>query len=191
MKTPLILLFVLFLANVLLAQSQTDANTSGLYVAKEDFLGNQAHHIAKNDDQNFIRIRPNQTIVLKRGPERTKFKFNDVYGYSSNGERYRKFGEKKLFHKCGYAKVLDDRSLTLYSAYYADYKIRKTHYFYSLSPESPLRYLSKRNLRKDLPDNKTFLHLIKGLNHRKMISHSEGKYLLSELYEKSLNEWKY
>ena len=172
----------MFIANVGLAQDE--AATSGIYLTKEQFLSDDVHHLARNDKQNSIKIGSNQAIVIKHGDERTKFRFNDVYGYKSSGERYRKFGAIKLFQKYGYAKLIDDRSL--YSANYATYKVGRVHYFYSLSTESQLRYLSKKNLRKDFSEKQIVLQSIEGLTFKELISHTDGKYLISDPYEKSL-----
>ena len=81
MKTSLILLFIFFAAYVALARSEADTNTSQIYNAKEELLATKAHHLAKNDEQNFFKIGSNQTIVLKRGPERAELKFKDVYAW--------------------------------------------------------------------------------------------------------------
>lgn len=103
MKTQLILFSVLFAANVVFAQD--GATASGIYLTKQDFLANNVSHLAKNDGQNSVKIGSNQTIVLKKGREREKFRFKDIYGYSLNGERYRKFGAIKFFRNTDMPKL--------------------------------------------------------------------------------------
>lgn len=188
MKTYFILINALFTANVIVAQNKPETHATGIYLTKEDFLSNNVYHLAKNDAENALKIGSNQSIILHEGPNREKFRFKDIYGYRFNGEQYRKFGAIKLFQKYGYAKVIADQSLKLYSAHYAVHKVGRTHYFYSKSANSPLRYLSKKNLRSDFSDNTKFLQSVKGMTYKEMISQKDGKYLILELFEKSLKK---
>lgn len=166
---------------------QHASNASGVYQTKEDFLGNNVYHLAKNDADNFVKIGSNQSIFLYRGSEKKKFKFREVYGYYNNGAQYRKFGAIKFFTKYGYAQIIDSRGLILYSATYAAHKVGRTHYFYSLTKDSPVKYFSIANLKKDFPDNTEFVNAIKKLSYKEYSWQKDGQYLINDLYLKSIN----
>lgn len=164
------------------------SDASGVYQSKEDFLGNNVYHLAKNDADNFVKIGSNQSILLYRGSEKSKFKFREVYGYYNNGAQYRKFGAIKFFTKYGYAQIIDSRGLILYSATYAVYKAGRIHYFYSLTKDSPIKYFSIANLKKDFPDNPEFVKAIKKLSYKEYSLEKDGQYLINDLYLKSINK---
>ncbi|MBA4054612.1 MAG: hypothetical protein C0490_07865 [Marivirga sp.] len=187
MRTLMILCCVI-VGSITVNAQDTVTNTNGVYLSKEDFLSNNVYHLAKNDDRNFVRISSNQSILLYRGPEKAKFKFREVYGYLDKGERYRNFGAIKFFTKYGFAKVVDDRGLVLYSAIYATYKVGRIHYFYSLTKDSPVKEFSKRNLRKDFAGNTEFLQAMMKLKFRDYSSQTNGRYLINDLYLKSRNK---
>lgn len=186
MKAHLILCCVLVSNSTFIKGQASESNTSGVYLTQEDFIANNIYHLAKNDDKTFVKIGSNESLVVYRGPEKAKFKFREVFGYVDKGERYRKFGEIKFFTEYGYAKILDDRGLILYSAMYASHKVGRIHYFYSLSKDSPIKYFSKRNLKKDFANNTEFLQAIEKLRFRDYGTQTDGRYLINNLYLKTI-----
>lgn len=185
MKAYLILCCVLTGNSIVVKAQVNESTTSGVFLTREDFIANNIYHLAKNDDKNFVKIGSNESLVVYRGPEKAKFKFREVFGYVDKGERYRKFGEIKFFTKYGYAKVLDDRGFIMYSATYASHKVGRIHYFYSLSKDSPIKYFSKRNLKKDFANSTGFLQAIEKLKFREYATQIDGKYLINDLYLKT------
>lgn len=188
MKTYLILCCILFGSSAIIKGQAIESNISGVYLTQQDFISNNIYHLAKNDDKNFVRVGSNESLVVYRESEKAKFKFREVFGYVDNGEQYRKFGEIKLFTKYGYAKILDARGFVLYSATYASHKVGRIHYFYSLSKDSPIKYFSKRNLKEDFASNTEFLQAIEKLRFRDYSMQTDGKYLINNLYLKTIDK---
>ena len=186
MKACLILCCALVGNSTFVNAQTTESITSGVFITREDFIANNIYHQAKNDEKNVVKIGSNESLVVYRGPEKAKFKFREVFGYVDKGERYRKFGEIKFFTKYGYAKILDDRGFILYSATYASHKVGRIHYFYSLSKDSPIKYFSKRNLKKDFLNDTEFLLAIEKVKFRDYGTQTDGRYLINDLYLKTI-----
>jgi hypothetical protein len=159
-------------------------NASGIYISKEDFMHSSISMLAENDSRNGIEQQLDRVVVIRDG-KKQRFNYHQLSGYYQNGFRYRAYGDKwRLFSRYGYYQILDDSGLIIYSRKSSNYKSGGyTWYYYSISIDSPVRALIRRNILKDFHDQPEFADLvISGLKNKNLLTVSSDKLLINELY---------
>ncbi len=158
----------------------------GIYRSFKDF---ENYHffdsVNVSNHKNMMKENDFDQIVLKEGRHKRKYTEGEIYGYALNGKEYRYFDSGKPFNPYGYFEIVEINGLVIYrqtensSSPDVEYD-----YFYSKDLTSPIKLLSKHNLKYEL-NNKEFivaLFSLKNINERK-----NGEFVVTRLFNKYKN----
>jgi hypothetical protein len=186
MKTTFIVWTLLIFCAVKLHSQDKDLPIgSGVYLTEQDFSNNVLTDYSLTDDENYLVERFSKKVEVSRNGIKRVYRFGAIYGYLKDGIKYRSYGSStKFFSDYGYYKVIDDSGLIIYAKKSSGHKSGgRLWYYYSNSLTSPLKLISKRNLRKDFNDRPYFLELVaKSVKSREYLVEVEGKLLINQIY---------
>jgi hypothetical protein len=180
----LIIILLLLTSTAAFSQIGEEKKESGIYLTEKDYIDNAVSLLAENDANNSL-VEQLGTVVVVRNGRKSKYAFGTIYGYYRNGIKYRSFGSKsKLFGTYGYYKVIDDSGLVIYSKPSSSRRSNGyLFYYYSISPVSAIKSISKKNIQNDFNDKPRFVELIsKALDRREYVQRVNGRLLINEIY---------
>jgi hypothetical protein len=132
----------------ILAQAQ---GACGIFASRKDFVNNDVSY--KIDDCS-MKVRMNKSIVGYHNGVKLKFDFRFIFGYYDGENLYRAYGLKNLWTDHGYYKVIYDQDLVIYQRTLVNYRAdSQTHYYFSLTKDSPIMPLRKRFYTQEVPEN--------------------------------------
>ncbi|UYQ94052.1 hypothetical protein MKQ68_02970 [Chitinophaga horti] len=127
---------------------------NGLYMTGQDYVKKNA--VAKDKIQAEQVFNRSKIKVTKNG-ESTQLDKSQVFGYQENGQDYR------FFNNDAY-KIIDNDQFLLYSRLEhiqnGKERTKETRYYFSTEAGTALLPLTKANLKKAFPDNRSFHDLL-------------------------------
>lgn len=151
----------IFLLLLILAQSAIAQSPCGIFATRADFIEGRITFPVFNECA--IAVRANKDLVALQGPEKVRFKFDHIYGYTDGKNKYRAYGKQSLLTDHAYYKIVYNAELVLYARRTMDYRGKRyTTYYYSLALDSPIFPLNRKFIRRDPDDpKKVIVHLAK------------------------------
>jgi hypothetical protein len=186
MKVVLVSFVVLFFSQLLVAQGpHVCSRYEGVYCTEEAFLNKKFDDsICTDFNENFIRVRSFNRLVMIENKVKKVYKSNTVYAYQYKGNICRYQAQDRPFDEYGYFYVKDTTGLMIYTQRSGGKYGSSINYYYSTSATSKIKKLSVKNLSKDFPES-AFVESCKAIVNR-LTNQSEEKAMSSIMEINSL-----
>ena len=172
----------IFLIVLLFTFSKAQSQSGGLFLSADDF---QKRTYSVEVVDGTISIGTANSLVVKDENGKKKYPFENVVGYSYNGELFRAYGKKSTFGNYGFYKIEDQSGLIIYShPVFVPKSGVVQAYYYSLSYHSPIKELSRKNLMQDFVFNKEMLSYLIETRNSKLMEKVHGKFAVNEAMER-------
>jgi heavy metal efflux system protein len=183
----LILLFIILAGTTNLSAQ----NIAGVYKSREDFVANKlSYQVDLSIKENSFNEDRASSIKIKQGKVKTKIQYSGLYGYFLNGEKYRAVKKEDVSRHFGYAKLVDQSGLFLYSKRQQVYKTTHTDFFYSKALDGEIKELTIENLEMDFGEHPDFVKKVKELYeaNRKSLhaTDSDGSFLVNRIFNETI-----
>jgi hypothetical protein len=129
-------------------------------------------------------------LIIKQNKIRTRIGYGEVYGYYNVGVKYRAVTKAESQHHFGYAEVIDDSALILYSRKVKGYKSSHTDFFYSKTLTGEIKELTMDNLKYDFSSYPEFIRKATALYEagKKAFRQkdAQGNYYINTIYKETV-----
>lgn len=170
----------------------TAQNVAGVYKTQQDYVtGKLSEAVDLATKGNCFWENHSMVLVMKQGKNETKYFYGEAYGYLLNGNKYRAVPKSgKLLSHYGYAKLIENGGLKLYSRKSHGYKMSHMDYYYSVSDSDLMRPLNRKNLGSDFASYPEFVNRVNLLSNKHSLyaQDSSGKYELNKLFCELVNK---
>lgn len=166
MKTTKTIALIIVAVCATFQMRSSNPTKDGVYRTCKDF---ESHHLTDSvyavDKKHSLKDNWMDQVVLKEGKVKHKYTEGEIYAYLLNGKEYRYFDNDKPFAPKGYFQILDTTGLVIYSQ---DQPMKSdgsvTYYYYSNGLNSPIKALSRKNLKYELKNKEFVMELFKMKN---------------------------
>jgi heavy metal efflux system protein len=191
--TPTILMLLCLFTGIVSAQGQTVDKRAGVYKTETDYATDKlSYEIDLTKRKNFMKEDGSNALIIRQRKIKTRIGFGEVYGYLNDGIKYRAVTKEDNKQHYGYAKVIDDSGLFLYSKVTRVHKSTHIDFYFSQTPTGNIKELTLDNLKVDFSENPEFIRKVTALHeaNRKALREkdSKGNYYINTIYKETVKK---